>query len=108
MSQTMRPVSEPAPPDGFFGYQIPPPAPMFMGSQLIVNFEQDHISRKVSHSARSAESKALGTTTRAPSGPDPCPTHGMHPLQSGLRSNTPARPSHHVSHVLPQSYVEHQ
>jgi hypothetical protein len=109
--QTAIPVSVPTTaPDGRFGYQVLPPAPTYMGSQLIAHFEQDRFERKVARPMRSSEGKTSGAaSTQVTSGLDPRPTHAVQPPHSsGLRSNTPDPSSRHILHVLPQSHMEDQ
>jgi hypothetical protein len=111
VAQTAIPVSVPTTaPDGHFGYQVLPPAPMYVGSQSIAHFEQDRLERKVARPMTSSEGKTSGAaSTQVASGLDPCPTHTVQPSHSSdLRSNTPDPSSHHILHVPPQSHMEDQ
>ncbi|KAG6377811.1 hypothetical protein JVT61DRAFT_14585 [Boletus reticuloceps] len=106
----VKPVSEPAAPDGRFGYQIPPPAPKFVGSQSVATFEQDRIARKVAQSPMaSAKGKTSRASTQVLSGPGSYPTNGVHPPRSSApRSKTPIRSSRRIPNVSPAPYVEDQ
>ncbi|KAG6372399.1 hypothetical protein JVT61DRAFT_7872 [Boletus reticuloceps] len=103
MVQTVRPVSEPAAPDGRFGYQVPPPVPTFVGSQSVTAFEQDRIANKAARSMMSTGGKTSGSNTQVFSDPRSFPTNGVHPPNlSTPRSHTPA-PSLHGISVAPSS-----
>ncbi|KAG6373012.1 hypothetical protein JVT61DRAFT_7065 [Boletus reticuloceps] len=78
MVQTVWPVSEPAMPDGCFGYQVPPPVPTFVSSQSVAAFQQDHNAKKAARSMTSTGGKTSSSNMQVFSGPRSLPTSGVH------------------------------